>query len=207
MRLAFLALVGCGSAAERGSGKPKTETRQVAAFSKLELVGTFQADVAVGEAQQIEISGDDNLVPLVTTTVKGDVLHIEPTKRIDPKLALVVRIHTPALAAFDSAGSNKIDLHTIRGEKFVLSTSGSAEVDANGATTQLELHASGSARIDATHVQAQRATVALSGSGEIAVNASELLDVQISGAGTVRYAGTPREVRKSISGSGRLEAR
>jgi putative autotransporter adhesin-like protein len=201
-------VVGCQwlGGAEHGSGKPKTEARQVPAFTKLELQGALHADITAGAAQSVEISGDDNLVPLVTTEVKDQRLVIGTRKRVAPKLELLARISAPALAAVSVSGSTAIKLRGVAGDTFDLDTSGSAEIVASGKTHKLRVDVSGSASIDAHELAAEDVTVVVSGSGEIEVAATGVLDVQISGSGRVRYHGTPRELRKVVSGSGTVEA-
>ena len=61
-------------------------------------------------------------------------------------------------------------------------------------------------RIDADKLLTQRAIVGATGSVDIAVHATELLDVSLSGSGKVRYSGNPHQVRKAITGAGTLEA-
>ena len=205
----WLAVIATGcqwlGGGEKGSGTPKTEPRQVPAFAKVELSGAFHADITASAPQAVEISGDDNLVPLVTTDVTGDVLHIDTSKRVRPKLDLVAKLATPALAAVSVSGSSQLELRGVSGDAFRLEVSGSAQGKAAGATHKLSIHVSGAGSIDASALAAEDVTVNITGSGDLDVSASGVLDVSISGAGHVRYHGTPREVKKSISGSGSVE--
>jgi putative autotransporter adhesin-like protein len=61
----------------------------------------------------------------------------------------------------------------------------------------------GSGDLELAKLPVERATVEISGSGDIEVDATRTLDVRISGSGSVAYHGNP-EVKKSISGSGGL---
>ena len=192
---------------ERGSGKPKTETRDVGAFSKVRVEGSLSADITVGGAKLVELSGDDNIVPLVLTEVAAERLRIAPSKPIRPKLDLTARITAPTLAAVSASGSTAIKLRGVQSDAFVLDTSGSARVTAAGSAHKLDINVSGSASIDTKELKAQAVSIQLSGSGELDVFATDVLDVHISGSGKVRYYGNPRDVRKSISGSGTLEPR
>ncbi len=209
MRAAWLVVIATGcqwlGGGEQGNGKPKTEPRQVAAFSKIELSGAFHADITAGAPQAVEISGDDNLVPLVTTEVKGDLLQLGTTKPVRPKLDLVAKLATPTLAAVSMSGASQLELRGISGDAFDLDVSGAAQGMAAGATHKLSIHVSGAAEIDASALAAEDVTVVVSGSGDLDVSATGVLDVSISGSGRVRYHGAPRELKKSISGSGTVE--
>jgi hypothetical protein len=204
-----LLLVGCQwfGGAERGSGSPKTETRQVSAFTQVGLHGALHADITAGAAQAVEIGGDDNIVPLVTTEVKAQRLDVGTNKRIAPKLELLARIATPALTALSASGSTTIKLHGVASDTFDLDTSGSAQIAASGKTRKLTVTIAGSATIDARELAAEDVSIQVSGSGDVDVTATGVLEVQISGSGRVRYYGTPRELKKSISGSGTVEAK
>lgn len=206
----LLALVaGCQwfGGAERGSGTPKTETRTVGAFRAIGLEGALRADITVGAPQLVELSGDDNIVPLIVTEVAEQRLRIAPKKPVAPKLELSARIATPALTALAASGSAAIELRGVTGDAFGLDTTGTARVTASGTAKKLTIHVSGSASIDATQLHADDVTVDVSGSAELDVYATGVLDVHISGSAKVRYGGSPREVRKSISGAGTLEPR
>ncbi|HVY49735.1 MAG TPA: DUF2807 domain-containing protein, partial [Minicystis sp.] len=79
--LGLAALVSSGACVNVGgtvgSGHAKTETRSVAAFHAVDLSGSLEAEVKVGAPQKVEITGDDNLVPLVTTSVEGGKLSVQ----------------------------------------------------------------------------------------------------------------------------------
>lgn len=202
-------LTGCHGfgGGERGSGTPKTEAREVAAFTHVSLEGSMNADITVGSAQAVELSGDDNIVPLIVTEVRDHELRVRPSKPVRPKLDLVARIATPTLTALAASGSTDIELRGIAGDAFAIDASGSTELTASGTVQKLTIEVSGSAKIDATAVKAQNVTLEVSGSAELDVYASDVLDVHISGSATVRYAGSPRDVRKAISGSATIEPR
>lgn len=202
-------VAGCQwfGSAERGSGTPKTEVRKVSAFSKIKLEGALQADITSGAEQVVEISGDDNIVPLITTEVTDERLRIAPNRPVAPKLELVARVATPTLTALTAAGSTHIKLRGVAGDALAIDASGTAQLTANGTSKQLTIHVAGSASIDTRELQAENVTLDVSGSAELDVYATGLLDVHISGSATVRYSGNPREVRKDISGAGTLEPR
>lgn len=205
--LAVLAAFGpaCGVTGEPGSGKPKSETRAVGPFSRIEIGGALNADVSVAEVHSVEVSGDDNLVPLVITEVKDGRLQIRTSKNVAPKLELLVRITVPEVAALAVSGAGQVKLREIQGDDLELDLSGAGDVAASGAVRNLDLEVSGAGTVDARNLKTERARVSVSGAGQVGVHASQTLDVDISGAGHVRYDGNPPDVRQSISGAGSLE--
>ncbi len=209
LRCCFVLLaVGCqwfGASGERGSGKTKTETRELPAFTKVSLEGALRAEIAAGSPQLVELTGDDNIVPLIATEVSDAQLRVRPKQSVQPKVDLVARIATPTLTALSVSGSAAVKVAGVSGDALAIDCSGSATVVATGTARKFTAHVSGAADIDATQLAAEDVTVKVSGSGDLDVTATGILDVEISGSGRVRYHGTPREVRKSISGSGTVE--
>lgn len=197
---------GFGSG-ERGSGVAKTEVREVAPFTEVALAGSLRAEITAAGAQRVELSGDDNLVPLMATEVADQRLRIAPKRSIQPKLEMVARVTAPKLTALSTSGATDVELRDLDADAFDLVTAGASSITATGTAHALTIHISGSGSIDAHDLKAQQVTVDVSGSGDVEVYATDVLDVRISGSGSVRYHGNPRDVRKSISGSGSVEPR
>lgn len=190
-----------------GSGVAKTETRMPGQFTKIETTGAVVLEVTSGQSSPIVlVSGDNNVVPLVKTTVSGDVLKIRVGESHRSKLPLVVKIAMPKLVALFASGAAKVSAANLGGPRFELRGSGAIKVSLGGAVDELSIDVSGAARIDATALAARKATVSASGAGTIDVNAAEKLDVRLSGAGKLTYAGNP-VITKSISGAGSIERR
>jgi len=200
-----VAAAACGINGERGSGNVKREPRQLASFTEIDVGSVVDVDVTVGGAQSVEVSGDDNLVPLVSTEIKAGRLVIRTTKKVDPKLDLVVHIVVPNLTGLWMTGASHAVLRGVRGDKLTLNVSGAGSVSASGSIREVDIDISGAGKIDAKELKAETARIALSGAGSLSVYASKTLDVHVSGAGKVSYYGDPPEVRKDISGAGSFE--
>ncbi len=204
--MACLVLVGCGfGRGEPGNGTPKTDTRDVGAFDQVSLEGAMKVEIGVGVSQQVQISGDENIVPLIETSVTGTQLRIRPTKPISPKLPLVATMTTASLTAVNRTGSGFVNVTNVTGDAFAIDATGSGKLHVDGRVKRVAIHISGSGTVDAKALVAEDVKIDVSGSADVVVAANGLLDVNISGSANVRYVGTPREVRKSISGSGSVE--
>jgi hypothetical protein len=81
---------------------------------------------------------------------------------------------------------------------------GSGEIDLTGNVENLEATVTGSGEIDAEKLIAQSATTLVSGSGEIEVQAMNILEATIQGSGDINYIGTPKMINKKIVGSGEI---
>ena len=54
-----------------GSGKRQKEKRGVGSFTSISTEGAFDVEVVCQKPQSLEIEGDDNVLPLVTTASAG----------------------------------------------------------------------------------------------------------------------------------------
>ena len=91
-------------------------------------------------------------------------------------------------------------------DRLTLKLSGSAAVHGDGTVRQLTIDVSRSGNLELDQLAAERASVTITGSGNVVIAASQALDVHISGSGTVTYRGDPA-VTQDITGSGRLVKR
>lgn len=203
---ALVGLAGCSFIGVAGSGNAKSEVRHVAAFSAIEIAGGINADVAIAADSHVEISGDDNLLPLITTELHGDKLEIGTRQSVRPKLPLVAHITAPRISAVHLSGSGNITIHGVHDDNLTVSISGSGNIRGDGTVQQLTAKVTGSGDLELDQLAAERASVTISGSGDIKLAVGKALDATISGSGTVTYRGDP-EVKKQISGSGSVTKR
>src|SRR5690348_13657579 len=79
--IALLATLGSLASAGNdqvvGSGKRASSVRSVAAFRAISLDGAVDLEFRAGATQHVELVGDDNLLPLITTSVRDGALHID----------------------------------------------------------------------------------------------------------------------------------
>jgi hypothetical protein len=62
---------GSSSPTNEGSGVAATQARNVAAFNSVELAGSNNVVIRVGEKQSVVVRADDNLLDRVTTEVQS----------------------------------------------------------------------------------------------------------------------------------------
>src|SRR5438477_625015 len=112
--LAIVVLAGCNWIGVSGSGNAKTEVRSVPAFSAVSVAGSIDADIAIGPETHVEITGDDNIVPLITTDVHGDRLEIGSRKSFRTSVHLVAKITVPRLTGIGLTGSGDVTAHGVQ---------------------------------------------------------------------------------------------
>jgi Putative auto-transporter adhesin, head GIN domain len=189
-----------------GSGKEARETREVDNFTQLELLGVGRVEVTIGNLRPLEISGDDNILPLIETKVTDGKLVIRTMRSIRPVQPLLIKATASDLTAIMLSGAGEIAVTGIANDNLHAEVAGAGEVTLSGQTSNLVLTLAGVGSVDARELVAKAVTVDMSGAGRTDVSPVVSLHVTITGAATVTYSGEPTITQK-ITGVGKLKRR
>ncbi|MCK9203433.1 MAG: DUF2807 domain-containing protein [Bacteroidales bacterium] len=208
-----------------GDGKVVKETRSVQSFSGIDISGAFDVYLKQGAIEEVIIEADDNILPLITTevingtlriyskhpihhfTVMKAYLTIKDLKDIDVSGAVDLettgKITVPELK-IDASGSSdsKMDISV---QRLNLDCSGASKFKFSGTAVNVRLDLSGASDIFAYDLFVENYDVEISGAGDAKINVSKKIKADISGAGTIRYKGSPTEVDQSVSGAGSIK--
>lgn len=196
---------GSSTSTTEGSGVPATQARDLAAFSGVELAGSNNVVIRVGEKQSVVVNADDNLLDRVTTEVQSGKLVIANTPgSFSTKSPMSVEVEVPTLTALTLTGSGNIAVSGIQAESLEVALPGSGTLTGSGTATQLDVTVSGSGVVQFTRVAANDVRAVVSGSGSIFVTASKSLDASVSGSGAILYSGSPKDVTRSVTGTGAI---
>ena len=217
--------VGSGSRTE-GSGHVVEQARALAPFSRIRLDGSMTVNARPASAPGATVKADDNIAPLILTSVDGDTLVIktQPNVSFRTRSEIVVNVGFTQLKNADLRGSGDLNIQGLSGPSFELSLAGSGDVRLDGAELgQLKsrlagsgdvwikgraddatISIAGSGDVHAADLAARSVSVTIAGSGDARVQASESLNVQIAGSGDVTYGGNPPKVNSRVVGSGDL---
>jgi hypothetical protein len=213
LALGFCLLLWVSAGCERervrvaGSGVAKSETREIQPFKRVELAGTGRLELRPGPPGSIEVTADDNILPILETRVDGDRLIIRPSeKSIGPVVDIVYKAAAPELHAVQTTGAAEVLIADFKGQRLELELSGAGEARVVGETGALRIKTTGSSEVKAAELRARTAEVEIMGAGVADLNVSETLKVSITGAGTVRYTGDAK-VEKRIIGAGTITRR
>ncbi len=200
-----MAAVGCGLRQVEGSGKKAEVGRQVDAFHQVALEGRYDVDIQAGPAQSVRIEADDNLLHLIETEVSDGVLKISSRWSLSPKWGIKIHITAPKVDGVSIAGSANVTAEGISADAFSARIAGSGRIEAKGSAARLEIRLAGSGEFSFGDFPVKDASIKISGSGSAVVNASERIEADIAGSGTVRYVGSPKQIKRQIAGSGSVE--
>ena len=192
----------------KGSGKVVSESRTVTGFTGVSLKGTGQLVIDLNGTESLEIAGDDNLLPEITSEIKGGelVLATKENVNISPSRDIVYKLSAKSLDSIELAGSGEIDAKGINTDRLKVLLGGSGNISAAGTAERQEVTIAGSGNYRGENLKTKASTVSIAGSGDADVAASDKLDVTVAGSGSVKYAGDPK-VTQNITGSGSVEKR
>jgi hypothetical protein len=191
----------------KGSGNLKTETRVVEKFTTIVISGSANLEIEQTGEESLELTVDDNLLPLFTTEVRDGTLFIGVAegKRLTwsgkgPRVKVTVR----ELRKLTISGAATVKATKLDTDSLSISISGAGSASIAGRSDNLSITVSGAGSLDAVDLQTKRATVIVSGAGDVTVNASDELDARVSGAGDISYVGSPK-LRSRVSGAGTIK--
>lgn len=208
-----------------GTGPVQTENRTVSDFHAVNLDVFGDVEVTVGESYAVEVSAQQNILPIMKTVVENGTLRIYSDENISHAEGLKFRITAPAFDQLSVGGSGSIRvLNALHAEKMdmdvsgngeisclqsdfglaSISISGSGTVELGGKANELKSDISGSGDVKAKTLTVNNLTVSISGSGTVTADVISKLRADISGSGDVFYSGTP-SVESSVSGSGTVK--
>ena len=189
-----------------GSGKVTSETRSLGSFSSVVLEGSANVSVSFGASQLVTVEADDNILPLIETTVKNGqlVISTRSNTNLSTRDSVKVNITMESLNGITLSGSGNIRVSGLAGDSLAVNLPGSGNITVTGTSTSVQINLLGSGNIYCNGLQAKSATVKLNGSGNIEVNASQSLNANLLGSGTIRYSGNPSQVTKNVTGSGSI---
>ena len=185
----------------KGSGIRLKQKREVAPFTSIAMNGAFDIDVVCQKQQGLEIEADDNLLPLITTEVSNNVLHIKSKRSFSVNDPIKVTISLPNLEGVSVNGAGKFDIAGLNNDKFEIDANGATTIRVAGETKLLDIDSNGAGKIDAHRLRATRGVVEAKGVARVDVNVTEQLEVTVSGPSHVTYQGDP-VVNKTVNGPG-----
>lgn len=215
--------------AQKGKNKTGpiiTESRSVENFQGIKVGNVFEVTLIQGKSQQLILEADETIMPNIITEVKDGILHLrlnQSVKRVKTLNAAITladlslldisgaaNVHSSSLIKCDQlllgiSGAGRTDLQ-IEARSIVGDISGAGNCELAGSTYELRLVISGAGSFNAVNMKAQIVSINVSGSGSARINTKNELKTTVSGAGTVKYLGSPNMKEIDVSGAGSVRS-
>jgi hypothetical protein len=191
----------------RGNGEQVTQTREIDPFDHIEAGGAIELVITTGKDTSLSISGESNILPLITTTVNQGELTIATKGSYQSNKSIRVVVCTATLKGLSISGAGSVVAEIGDGDTLDLCFSGASSAILKGKVNELVLDVSGAGIIDATALFSESVRADVSGAASIKVHASDAARVSVSGAASVEVFGNPAARREKVSGAGSVRFR
>lgn len=178
----------------------KKEIRQVEHFNSINIKGAYVIEIVCQQEQSVEIQAPEDILTLVQTEVRDDILFIFPKNNLPKDEKINIKISAINLRSIDVSGANNIQINNLKNKQTNINFSGSSNSKISGETEELNVTISGQANFDAQKFVSQRVNLDLSGSIMLEVQANEELNIAMNGVGAINYYGDPKTVTRNIKG-------
>ncbi|NVJ97303.1 MAG: DUF2807 domain-containing protein [Alphaproteobacteria bacterium] len=217
--LAFAALAGstfmtstAGAAYVHDThGKQTSSDRDHSGFTKIRIKGGFELKLEAGKDFSVKIEGDENDVAEVETFVRNDTLVIDNSDDHDDDDGIhidsdniTVTVTMPTLEGFEVLGAVDAEMRGLKSEKLEVELKGAGAIEMEGTCGSLDIELKGAGEVDAEDLKCSDVEVDVKGVGEAKVFASESVDANVSGIGSITVYGDPKTVRESDSWLGKI---
>lgn len=230
--LVFLALLLINCSKNQvvvGSNNIITQEKQLSAYDRIEVLGSYDVIFTDGEVGKIKIKAPDNILPLIQTEVSDGLLKIGAEKnRHKVKEPIIIYVPVDSrLKQVDIKGSADIysekNLETktlnvgiygsgdvrlqVEASSLALKIDGSGNIRVGGKTDNLSININGSGDVEVPNLKAEKAAISISGAGDVSAYVTEDVDISIVGSGDVIIKGNPKKIKQKINGSGRVNVK
>ena len=211
-----------------GNGNIRTEEHAVSSFKNVEVNGAIELEVSQGDLKPVKIEADENLLRYIEVIQEGDriIVQNKPGYNLRPSNKIKVYITSPVYnnigvsGACNINGQNKInnsenlrlevsgagDINMdVNAPAITAEVSGAGSVNLKGETKTFDLELTGASKAHCFDMLSENTKVDISGAGDADVYASNKLDAQVSGAGSVAYKGSATNINQQVSGAGSVK--
>jgi hypothetical protein len=170
-----------------------SETRAAQGFFGVSLSGAGRLVVEHAGAESLQITTDDNILPLVSSEVRDGWLYIstEPGAAFLNPTELTYRVTVARLEAVRLAGSASAEIDGVEAGSFSLEIAGAGRAVVTGRADVHDVSLAGAARYEAADLDSRTVRLDVGGSSQALVRAGERLEGRVGGTSTVEYLGNP----------------
>ncbi len=214
LMLSFLSLTSCkmdlsniDTKTIEPTSKIVTKTYKLQAFEKVKMECVGPVEIIQNETKNgiVELTAPDNYIDLYKFENKQGTLIIDFVKgntNIRSK-KVNIKVYTSDLVKIENSGAANIKMSYLDTDHLEVVNSGVGSIVIAGIADDVKLINSGVGSINTQAFKALNVKADVSGVGSISCYASERLDANVSGVGSLKYTGNPKykNTRKTGVGS------
>ena len=190
------------------SGKVITKEYKLKPFEEVHMrcVGAVEIIQDEKKSGTVELTAPENYIELYKFENNGDELEINFAKQhVNIHTQNVkIKVYTNDLLALKNSGASSIKMDSLDTDKIDIVNSGVGSITIGGLADNVKLQNSGVGSINAEKLKALNVKANVSGVGSITCYASEKIEGGVSGVGSLKYAGNPKEKDTNRTGVGSI---
>ena len=223
--IALSAFSSCMLNCVKGSGSMASEDRKVESFTGVEASGDYKIQLKQDSSYSLHITGDDNLLKYIKTTISGSSLRISSKKSLCSKSPITIVIGVANLEQLKGtgaiqitsegklnvkdidirlSGASKVDLD-LNAANVTTKGSGATEIYLKGQAASHTINLTGSGKLNALDFVVNKYDIQTTGASDCKINVLNDLNVHTTGAADVQYRGNPTNINNSKSGASSLK--
>ncbi|WP_082304947.1 head GIN domain-containing protein [Persicobacter sp. CCB-QB2] len=201
------------------------QTVEVGNFDEIHVGGAYEVYFTTGGECKVSMEGRSQDLERTNIYTKGNKLKVQMKSGTNNTKTIKVYIQAPKVSALHISGASKfytknsiksedVEVHVsgastvkieLEGSHVNLHASGASNLMLVGKASTAEVHASGASNIKAQDFICEHVNTHLSGASNLSIHAEKSIEGKCSGAGNVRYAGSPSRVIVNTSGAGSVK--
>lgn len=189
------------SACVIGEGPITSETRDVRAFSQIEVGAGIQVSLSIGPAQPLEVRAQANVLPEIATEVEGNILKVDANGDFTSAEAVTVVVIAPGLERISLSGGAHATISGLDATSIEVEAKGGSAVTIVGASDEVVLRADGGATADLAELSARTVDLTLDGGAVASVAVSDRISGTASGGSQLTIHGDPRGTVQTSGGA------
>jgi hypothetical protein len=201
---------GVGTKKLTGNGIVKEKERDVTGFDAIDTGGSIDVIISEQKDAPVKVSGDENLIDYVETSVDNGVLNIRFKHGFGYSSKKGLRVTVPNNGRINkimaSGSSDVVIKGCVAADNILISGKGSSDIRGNIRAKNCELNFSGSSDYKGT-VETASCTIRCSGSSDCIISGSaDVCDISMSGSSDFKgYDFVAKKVDCSASGSSDIQ--
>jgi hypothetical protein len=171
-----------------GSGKIASQTRKLGPYHAVRLKLPATLTVEAGQAGDLSIEADDNLLPHIITRVTNGELLIDSDQDFHKIKQITIKAKTAKLDNFDVSGVGSTTIKGLGGGNLSINADGASSTSLDGKLESLKASLKGTSSLKAA-----------------ALNTGSL-DLEADGASSINLSGKTGKLKASLRGTSNLSA-
>jgi len=178
----------------------------------------------MGDDISVEVEADENLLDIIVTEVEDGVLRIYSDKNIRSAKSRKIYVTAKSLTSLrvtsaaaiiseNTINSDELELKATSAANLNLklnvntlscNSTSAAEIKLEGSANNFTVKSTSAAEVRAKNLETKVCDASVTSAANVSVTVSEELDANATSAGSIRYYGTPKKIKKKSTSAGSI---